>query len=197
MLEATFDLASPIPVTESKTKYNYVCHSLPPTRNSNSGARCDRKPSELFRAVKKLAENHTIDDSLLFELFNKAMPIPIQTMLASIPPITSDKAAEVADKILEINPNSISSVTSVHENPSLLFCVCDKSSFRNRTSSRRSKSFTKRSYRSLKVQWLTKDYTKRSCVIQIAWREAVLALLSFQGNEKKYVSPCSFQENSQ
>ncbi|GBN19873.1 hypothetical protein AVEN_105804-1 [Araneus ventricosus] len=150
MLESTFELASPKPITESKTKYNYVVAHLPPEiatvvrdviiqpDSSDPYAdlkikiidRCsesktqeirrllageslgDRKPSELLRVMKRRAENHNIDDSLLLELFNQAMPVPVQTILASISPITSDKAAEVADRILAINPNSIHAVSS-------------------------------------------------------------------------------------
>ncbi|GBM12495.1 hypothetical protein AVEN_188677-1 [Araneus ventricosus] len=62
--------------------------------------------------MKRRAENHNIDDSLLLELFNQAMPVPVQTIGASISPVTSDKAAEVADRILAINPNSIHAVSS-------------------------------------------------------------------------------------
>ncbi|GBL64082.1 hypothetical protein AVEN_185981-1 [Araneus ventricosus] len=150
MLESTFELASPKPITESKTKYNYVVAHLPPEiatvvrdviiqpDSSDPYAdlkikiidRCsesktqeirrllageslgDRKPSELLRVMKRRAENHNIDDSLLLELFNQAMPVPVQTILASISPITSDKAAEVADRILAISPNSIHTISS-------------------------------------------------------------------------------------
>ncbi|GBN55983.1 hypothetical protein AVEN_225686-1 [Araneus ventricosus] len=62
--------------------------------------------------MKRRAENHNIDDSLLLELFNQTMPVPVQTILALISPITSDKAAEVADRILAISPNSINAVPS-------------------------------------------------------------------------------------
>ncbi|KAF8791342.1 uncharacterized protein LOC129959660 [Argiope bruennichi] len=75
----------------------------------------DRKPSELLRIMKRRAESHNIDDSLLFELFNQAMPVPVQTILASISPISSDKAEDVADRILDINSTSISTISSGSE----------------------------------------------------------------------------------
>ncbi|GFW40541.1 transposon Ty3-G Gag-Pol polyprotein [Trichonephila clavipes] len=78
----------------------------------------DRKPSELLRIMKRRAENHNIDDSLLFELFNQAMPVPVQTILASISPITSDKASEVADRILAISPHAINAVSASGASPS-------------------------------------------------------------------------------
>ncbi|GFS47689.1 uncharacterized protein TNCV_1973521 [Trichonephila clavipes] len=113
MIESTFELPSPKPITESKTKYNYAVSHLPPdiatvvrdviiqpdisdpyselkakiiercSENKTQEIRRllageslgDRKPSELLRIMKRRAENHNIDDSLLFELFNQAMPV--------------------------------------------------------------------------------------------------------------------------
>ncbi|KAF8791603.1 hypothetical protein HNY73_006444 [Argiope bruennichi] len=75
----------------------------------------DRKPSELLRIMKRRAESHNIDDSLLFELFNQAMPVLVQTILVSISPITSYKAADVANRILDINSTSISTISSGSE----------------------------------------------------------------------------------
>ncbi|GFX98981.1 transposon Tf2-9 polyprotein [Trichonephila clavipes] len=68
--------------------------------------------------MKRRAENHNIDDSLLFELFNQAMPVPVQTILASISPITSDKTSEVADRILAISPHAINAVSASGASPS-------------------------------------------------------------------------------
>ncbi|GFW68444.1 uncharacterized protein TNCV_3299861 [Trichonephila clavipes] len=114
MIESTFELASPKPITESKTKYNYT-----EIRRLLAGESLgDRKPSELLRIMKRRAENHNIDDSLLFELFNQAMPVPVQTILASISPITSDKASEVADRILAISPHAINDVSASGASPS-------------------------------------------------------------------------------
>ncbi|GFU76131.1 uncharacterized protein TNCV_4120521 [Trichonephila clavipes] len=128
MIESTFELASPKPITESKTKYNYAVSHLPPDiatvvrdeiRRLLAGESLgDRKPSELLRIMKRRAENHNIDDSLLFELFNQAMPVPVQTILASISPITSDKASEVADRILAISPHAINAVSASGASPS-------------------------------------------------------------------------------
>ncbi|GFU77521.1 transposon Tf2-9 polyprotein [Trichonephila clavipes] len=156
MIESTFELASPKPITESKTKYNYAVSHLPPdiatvvrdviiqpdisdpyselkakiiercSENKTQEIRRllageslgDRKPSELLRIMKRRAENHNIDDSLLFELFNQAMPVPVQTILASISPITSDKASEVADRSLAISPHAINAVSASGASPS-------------------------------------------------------------------------------
>ncbi|GFV89773.1 hypothetical protein TNCV_827651 [Trichonephila clavipes] len=156
MIESTFELASPKPITESKTKYNYAVSHLPPdiatvvrdviiqpdisdpyselkakiiercSENKTQEIRRllageslgDRKPSELLRIMKRRAENHNIDNSLLFELFNQVMPVSVQTILASISPITSDKASEVADRILAISPHAINAVSASGASPS-------------------------------------------------------------------------------
>lgn len=145
MVECTFQLATPKPITDSRTKFNYVVAHLPPeiaivvrdvimkpdetapyeTVKSNVISRCgesksqeirrllegeqlgDRKPSELLRIMQRRAESHNIEDSLLLELFLQQMPRSIQTVLASIAPISSEKAAEVADRILEISPPEV------------------------------------------------------------------------------------------
>ncbi|GFW42283.1 hypothetical protein TNCV_1207381 [Trichonephila clavipes] len=46
------------------------------------------------------------------------MPVPVQTILASISPITSDKASEVADRILAISPHAINAVSASGASPS-------------------------------------------------------------------------------
>ncbi|KAF8795177.1 hypothetical protein HNY73_003056 [Argiope bruennichi] len=47
------------------------------------------------------------------------MPVPVQTILTSISPITLDKAADVAYRILDINSTSISTISSGSESNSL------------------------------------------------------------------------------
>lgn len=155
MLESTFELATPKPITESKTKYNYVVAHLPPDiatvvrdiimqpdgtdpyldlkkkvieRCSESRSHeirrllageslGDRKPTELLREMKRRAESHKLDDTLLLELFNQAMPVSVQAILASISPLTSEKAAEVADRILEVHPSNIHAVSCKTTSP--------------------------------------------------------------------------------
>ncbi|XP_055951519.1 uncharacterized protein LOC129987581 [Argiope bruennichi] len=113
MLDSTLELASPKIITESKTKYKYGTQEIRRLLAGESlGA---RKPSELLRIMKRRVESHKIDDFLLFELFNEAMPVPVQTILVSISLISSEKAADVADRILDINSTSISTIFSGNE----------------------------------------------------------------------------------
>lgn len=72
----------------------------------------DRKPSELLRLMQRRADSHNVSDSLLLELFLQQLPSNIQTILASIEPLTPQKAADVADRIMEITPIQINSVRS-------------------------------------------------------------------------------------
>ncbi|GFW71896.1 transposon Tf2-9 polyprotein [Trichonephila clavipes] len=61
----------------------------------------DRKPSELLRTMNRRAASHNVPKELMLELFLQQLPTAVQTILASITPITVEKAAEVADRILE------------------------------------------------------------------------------------------------
>ncbi|GFS85370.1 transposon Tf2-9 polyprotein [Trichonephila clavipes] len=63
----------------------------------------DRKPSELLRTMNRLAASHNVPEELMLELFLQQLPTAVQTILASITPITVEKAAEVADRILEVS----------------------------------------------------------------------------------------------
>ncbi|GFX85361.1 transposon Ty3-I Gag-Pol polyprotein [Trichonephila clavipes] len=85
MIESTFEFASPKPITESKTKYNYAVSHLPP---------------DIATVVR---------DPCLFLC---------KPFLASISPITSDKASEVADRILAISPHAINAVSASGASPS-------------------------------------------------------------------------------
>ncbi|GFY43334.1 transposon Tf2-6 polyprotein [Trichonephila inaurata madagascariensis] len=63
----------------------------------------DRKPSELLRTMNRRAASHNVPKELMLELFLQQLPTAVQTILASITPITVEKAAEVADRILEVS----------------------------------------------------------------------------------------------
>ncbi|GFT95660.1 uncharacterized protein TNCV_310601 [Trichonephila clavipes] len=71
----------------------------------------DRKPSELFRVMQRRSESHNLTDSLLFELFLQQLQHNVQSILASIQPLTGQKASEVADRILEVTPVQVSAVS--------------------------------------------------------------------------------------
>ncbi|GFQ65318.1 uncharacterized protein TNCT_533941, partial [Trichonephila clavata] len=71
----------------------------------------DRKPSELFRVMQRLSESHNVADSLLLELFLQQLPPNVQSILASIQPLTAQKASEVADRILEVAPAQVSAAS--------------------------------------------------------------------------------------
>ncbi|GBM79529.1 hypothetical protein AVEN_209501-1 [Araneus ventricosus] len=157
MLESTFELAIPKPITESRTKYNHCVANLPPDiamtvrdiiispnktipyakLKNEAISRCgesksqeirrllageqlsDRKPSELLRLMQRHAENHNVADSLLLELFLQQLPSNVQSILASISPLTSQKAAEITDKILDISPAQVSAVSDSCSRPNV------------------------------------------------------------------------------
>ncbi|GFT46007.1 hypothetical protein TNCV_3535671 [Trichonephila clavipes] len=68
----------------------------------------DRRPSELLRAMRRRAESHSVPDDLMLELFQQHLPTRVQSILAAISPLTLEKAAEVADRVMEVTPIAVS-----------------------------------------------------------------------------------------
>ncbi|GFU74288.1 transposon Tf2-9 polyprotein [Trichonephila clavipes] len=68
----------------------------------------DRRPSELLRVMRRRAESHSVPDDLMLELFQQHLPTRVQSILAAISPLTLEKAAEVADRVMEVTPVAVS-----------------------------------------------------------------------------------------
>ncbi|GFX47506.1 hypothetical protein TNCV_618651 [Trichonephila clavipes] len=146
MCDSTFQLGCPKPITDSKTKFNYIIAHLPPEaatiirdvimnpdpvepyekarmelikRSGESSHQeirkyfigeelGDRRPSELLRVMRRRAESHSVPDDLLLELIQQHLPTRVQSILAAISPLTLEKAAEVADRVMEVTPIAVS-----------------------------------------------------------------------------------------
>lgn len=63
-----------------------------------------RKPTELLRNMKRRAETLKVPDKFMLELFFQRLPTSVQTILAAVTDLTLDKAADIADRILEVTP---------------------------------------------------------------------------------------------
>ncbi|GFR12201.1 uncharacterized protein TNCT_618211 [Trichonephila clavata] len=61
--------------------------------------------------MQRRSESHNVADSLLLELFLQQLPPNVQSILASIQPLTAQKASEVADRILEVTPAQVSAAS--------------------------------------------------------------------------------------
>ncbi|GFT07357.1 transposon Tf2-11 polyprotein [Trichonephila clavipes] len=68
----------------------------------------DRRPSELLRVMRRRAESHSVPDDLMLELFQQHLPTRVQSILAAISPLTLEKAAKVADRVMEVTPIAVS-----------------------------------------------------------------------------------------
>ncbi|GFX57621.1 uncharacterized protein TNCV_2676071 [Trichonephila clavipes] len=68
----------------------------------------NRRPSELLRVMRRRAESHSVPDDLMLELFQQHLPTRVQSILAAISPLTLEKAAEVADRVMEVTPIAVS-----------------------------------------------------------------------------------------
>ncbi|GBL76364.1 hypothetical protein AVEN_185397-1 [Araneus ventricosus] len=67
----------------------------------------NRKPSEQLRNMKRRAESLNVADNLMLELFLQRLPSSVQTILAAVSELTLDKAAKIADRIIEVSPSPI------------------------------------------------------------------------------------------
>ncbi|GFX11026.1 hypothetical protein TNCV_512861 [Trichonephila clavipes] len=126
-----------------------ILNSGSPRANELLHSEYRKKPSELLRRLNRRAASHNIPKELLLELFLQQLPTSVQTILASIPPITVEKAAEFADRILEVStPNvslSTNAIASYSENRILqeierLNKRIDDLTMRQRTPERRNNS---------------------------------------------------------
>ncbi|GFT85424.1 transposon Tf2-6 polyprotein [Nephila pilipes] len=62
--------------------------------------------------MNQRAALHNVPKELMLELLLRQLPASVKTTLASIMPITVEKAAEVADKILEGSTSNVSLSTN-------------------------------------------------------------------------------------
>ena len=70
--------------------------------------------------MQQRAYSYNVNDSLLLELFLQQLPSNIQTILASIEPLTPTKAVNVADIIMKILPVQVNSASSASAESSLM-----------------------------------------------------------------------------
>ncbi|GBN57090.1 hypothetical protein AVEN_161873-1 [Araneus ventricosus] len=63
-----------------------------------------RKPPAFLRNMKRRAETLKVPETFMLELFSQRLPTSVQTILAAVTDLTSDKAAEISDRILEVTP---------------------------------------------------------------------------------------------
>ncbi|GFW35016.1 transposon Ty3-G Gag-Pol polyprotein [Trichonephila clavipes] len=64
----------------------------------------DRRPSELLRVMRRRAESHSVPDDSCLNFSSSICPFRVQSILAAISPLTLEKAAEVADRVMEVTP---------------------------------------------------------------------------------------------
>ncbi|GFT74677.1 uncharacterized protein TNCV_4809601 [Trichonephila clavipes] len=127
MLESTFELAVPKPITDERTKYNYCVAYLSPDAamaiqdvillplsiNPYSKlkdeviARCGESKSH---EICRLLAGEQLRDRKPSELFRQ-LPPNVQSILTSIQPLAAQKVSEVADRILEVTPVQVSDVS--------------------------------------------------------------------------------------
>ncbi|GFR01168.1 uncharacterized protein TNCT_335491 [Trichonephila clavata] len=228
MLESTFELAVPKPITNKRTKYNYCVAHLssdasmavryvilsPLSTNPYSQlkeeviARCgesksqeirrllageqlgDRKPSEFFRVMQRRSESHNVADLLLLELFLRQLPPNVQSILASIQPLTAQKVSELADRILEITPAQVSAVSRYSSANS---DDCSKSELHKELKFLRQEVKELRRLRSFsrnRSNSRNRGKSPKLTASNLCWYH-----YKFVAKARKCIQPCSFQGN--
>lgn len=79
----------------------------------------DRKPSQFLRHLRSLAGKTFSDDKIIRELWLQRLPRNVQAILTAQADLSLDKVSELADKILEVTPISVSAVSVASPNPEL------------------------------------------------------------------------------
>lgn len=151
----------------------------------------DRKPSELLRVMQRRAESHSIADSLLLELFLNQLPSNVQSILASINDLSPQKAAEIADKIMDISPVQVNCISDGNSNKD-----CNAESLANLVEEikclRKEVSLLRRSRSNSRGR--TKPSFKRQIPIgndSYCWYHT-----KFGDKANKCVKPCKYPENA-
>ncbi|GBN97781.1 hypothetical protein AVEN_269728-1 [Araneus ventricosus] len=66
--------------------------------------------------MKRRAESLNVADNLMLELFLQRLPSSVQTILAAVSELTLDKAAEIANRIIEVSPSPIETFAVSNKN---------------------------------------------------------------------------------
>ncbi|GFS67430.1 transposon Tf2-9 polyprotein [Trichonephila clavipes] len=143
--------------------------------------------------MNRRAASHIVLKELMLELFLQQLPTAVQTILTSITPITVEKAAEVADRILEVKTPTISlstnAIASSSENRILQEIerlhkrIDDLTMKERRTPERRNSSLPRNRSRNR----LFSRYRESCC-----WYHK-----KFQERAKKCIPPCSYKEKNE
>lgn len=146
----------------------------------------DRRPTDLLRVMRRRAESYNVPEELMMELFLQHLPTPVQSIIAAVTPLSLEKAADIADRVMEVTPMPVSacSVSSVHSIEDRLFAEIKKLNERiDEISLRRGRS----PHRNHASRTRSKS---RSRTFATCWYHH-----KFGQNAKKCVPPCNFEKN--
>lgn len=156
----------------------------------------DRKPTDLLRIMQRRAENHQISDTLLLELFLQQLPKNVQSILLAISPLNAAKAAEIADRIMEVTPPEVSKISNSNScenvNASQSELLVEIKALRKEVASLRQSRSANRRPRNNSRKRADSRFRKRSPSQSndVCWYHK-----TFNNNARKCIQPCSFSGN--
>ncbi|XP_071039077.1 uncharacterized protein [Parasteatoda tepidariorum] len=149
-----------------------------------------RKPSELLLTMQRRAESHKISDSLLLELFLNQLPQHVQSTLAAIPSLNSTRAAEIADKVMEVSTSS--EVSEVSSNQQCTFELLEEvKALRKEVAALRTRSRSRNRYYA--------QFRNRQSQSSSPHRNSKMCFYhrKFKSDARKWVKPCIYQKNQE
>ncbi|GFT66033.1 uncharacterized protein TNCV_198741 [Trichonephila clavipes] len=121
MCESTFALATPKPITESITKYNYIVSHIPPDIASlvrdilikpDATDPYGNLKTELINRSRESSPQEirqllSGEEKINVGTVLQRLPSRVQSILAAVSDLTLAKAAEISDRIFEVTPTPV------------------------------------------------------------------------------------------
>ncbi|GFQ92768.1 uncharacterized protein TNCT_532641 [Trichonephila clavata] len=164
---------------------------IPSIKSSIGGHRTLERPLEMNnKSCLVIVFGRKYKQLLLLKFRWMQLPPNVQSILASIQPLTAQKASEVADRILEVTPAQVSAV-SIYIRANSDDCseselLKELKFLRQEVKElRRSRSFSRNRFNSR-----NRGKSPKPTVSNLCWYH-----YKFAAKARKCIQPCSFQEN--
>ncbi|GFT23986.1 uncharacterized protein TNCV_2062701 [Trichonephila clavipes] len=139
--------------------------------------------------MRRRAESHSVPDDLMLELFQQHLPTRVQSILAAISPLTLEKAAEVANRVMEVTPIAVSARSVSSDKNSIESPVLEEIKKLNLRIDEISRSRSRNRNLPFHKRNRSKSKTYEQCWYHYKFGSAALSL------SQKCHPPCKFSKN--